>query len=493
MALLKKKPRQARLLDSVGVAAWYADTRYGTGAIVKGSDGNLYRGRAPNLSVAPTLTTADDGKWELFHATADFTVNVAASGARFTSVAEALSFLRNGRIGQAATATIQIANGTYDLTTNTVTVDHPSRNRIVIRGDPTTPANVVLKWSGNTTGFLLTGTGGECTFKGMTLIGNADADLPYPGHAGVTSWTPIARPYGNAAANGDGIGCYHGGEARLEDCVVKKFLHGISAWYSKAHVHCLRVDGFNCWDSALFAYQGSSFYSESSRWHHNGSSHTGITTGLGYGIIGEDAGGICQSSEIDHNLVAGVLTNNANGGVYEQNNFHDNPAAFLRKLGGAMELYDNTFSGNDITVIDFPGWCWKWGTVTSGNAMDVFAHSTIADGRVFYQSPPADGNKVEFPVFFQETGIYRCHTIGISGNNVGIVDWRVTTPGAVTTVVKSGQDRYLASEVRNIIMSFDFAVTAIGTHTIEARINGKNGSSSDYYHTISKMWFERIG
>ena len=120
-----------------------AATAYTVGAMVTGSDGNVYRALVTTTGNNPT---ADGGSnWELATANANTTLNVPS---RFATFGAAWNFLQNSQIGQGYTVTVQFADGTYSFGATRFSLNHPQGSQIAILGNTTTRANVVLNFSG---------------------------------------------------------------------------------------------------------------------------------------------------------------------------------------------------------------------------------------------------------------------------------------------------------------------------------------------------------
>lgn len=66
-----------------------------------------------------------------------------SSGNPWASITTALDFLDDKLIDTGSTVTINIADGTYNIPT--LSLSHPNLNRIIISGNTTTPSNVVLQ------------------------------------------------------------------------------------------------------------------------------------------------------------------------------------------------------------------------------------------------------------------------------------------------------------------------------------------------------------
>jgi hypothetical protein len=95
----------------------------------------------------------------------------------------------------------------------------------------------------------------------------------------------------------------------------------------------------------------------------------------------------------------------------------------------------------------------------------------------------ANGDSLTFS-FVLAAGTYTFSVMGQTGVNRGIIDWYVDD-----SIVLTGQDWYNGSAIFNTIIVGSVTITTSGKHVLKATINSKNGSSSGYYMSLTKMWF----
>jgi hypothetical protein len=97
------------------------------------------------------------------------------------------------------------------------------------------------------------------------------------------------------------------------------------------------------------------------------------------------------------------------------------------------------------------------------------------------QTSPANADYLTGSVFLNK-GTYTCNVIGASSAGNGLLDW--TLDGVSQT---TGQDWYSGSTVYNVSKTFTLTVPFTGYHTLRGTVNGKNGSSSNYYYIITQI------
>lgn len=157
--LLMAKPPHAVASVPGGYAA---DLDYGRGALVVGSDGNVYR--ALDAVKGKDPVAAKDETWQLAHAAFDITLDVPG---RFESIEKAFAFLAGATISDTATVTIQLAPGTYERK-GPLAVGHSQGNRVVLKGSKD-PSNTSLKF-GRGSGIVVD-DGKRLRMEGMVLEG----------------------------------------------------------------------------------------------------------------------------------------------------------------------------------------------------------------------------------------------------------------------------------------------------------------------------------
>lgn len=101
----------------------------------------------------------------------------------------------------------------------------------------------------------------------------------------------------------------------------------------------------------------------------------------------------------------------------------------------------------------------------------------------FFQSSAADGNIIQTTVMLK-SGVYDVYVLGITANNRGKIDWSLD--GGTPFI--SGQDWYNVATQQNITKTGTLTVASSGRHRLRATVNGKNGSSSNYFVVITAVW-----
>ncbi len=116
---------------------------YSRNSYVTGLDMNIYRSLCPTKGNDPTNDGGEN--WELATVNTSATLDVPA---RFSTFAAAWAFLQNAMIGQGRVVTIKFADGNYSFGASRFVINHPQGSQIAIVGDTTTPAKVILNFSG---------------------------------------------------------------------------------------------------------------------------------------------------------------------------------------------------------------------------------------------------------------------------------------------------------------------------------------------------------
>lgn len=138
------------------------DVAYGRGSLVVGSDGNVYR--ALDAVKAKDPVAAKDATWQLAHVAFDTTLDVPG---RFDSIEKAFAFLAGVMISDAATVTVQVAPGTYEMK-GPLSIGHSHGRRVVLRGGKD-PAKTTFGFSGG--GGIVVDNARNVRIEGVTIQG----------------------------------------------------------------------------------------------------------------------------------------------------------------------------------------------------------------------------------------------------------------------------------------------------------------------------------
>lgn len=153
------------------------------------------------------------------------------------------------------------------------------------------------------------------------------------------------------------------------------------------------------------------------------------------------------------------------------------------------ELLNAQLSGNlDFLHDDFPpkrAMLWHASSlVTGGNALARSANNSQLFNCLCRQDPAANGDEFT-QSFFLRAGTYTFKVLGYETMTSGKVDWYLDG-----TVFATGQD-WANGSTYNVIKSVsDVQVTEGGVHVLKGKVNGKLGSSTDYFLYLTAMWFE---
>ena len=134
--------------------------------------------------------------------------------------------------------------------------------------------------------------------------------------------------------------------------------------------------------------------------------------------------------------------------------------------GGAYPQYFSAF------FIDF-----KYsGTLTTNY------DSTQMFNNYWYQSSPSNGDEFTIPVLL-DAATYTFTVVGATESDCGMLDYYLNS-----TLIASGQDWYSSGHVANIIKTFSYTISTPGLYTFKIKVNGKNGSSNNYYAVFTRVW-----
>lgn len=133
--------------------------------------------------------------------------------------------------------------------------------------------------------------------------------------------------------------------------------------------------------------------------------------------------------------------------------------------------------------------CWMdENKILTGNAQTSEFNASQQYATMSYRASPADGDSFSQNIFLA-TGTYTLGVLGVTNSLYGKVDWYL---GA--TKIADGQDWYSADQVYNITKTqASINVATAGIYELKAVVNGKNGSSSNYYLVLTKFWMTRTG
>lgn len=132
--------------------------------------------------------------------------------------------------------------------------------------------------------------------------------------------------------------------------------------------------------------------------------------------------------------------------------------------------------------------CWNMLTIApdvvgQGTWVRFVSTNYLYNGSI-YDATPLDGDN--FTVNFRcPAGTYTLHFNDIQGASYGIVD--VDIDG----VEVGSKDMYSAGSVFTNVEEITGIVLSRGDHTLKFRIDGKNGSSSNYFINLSHVSLQR--
>lgn len=117
-----------------------------------------------------------------------------------------------------------------------------------------------------------------------------------------------------------------------------------------------------------------------------------------------------------------------------------------------------------------------WGAIALPSQRYLFA---------WQNSSHANGDELQYPLFMA-AGTYTIYFFCATTNDAPLVDVEIDGTPVVT-----GVDFYsVTATVYNVVLSASITIPADGNVTLGLKINGKNGSSSNYYLTLNKLWIK---
>lgn len=183
--------------------------------------------------------------------------------------------------------------------------------------------------------------------------------------------------------------------------------------------------------------------------------------------------GLAAARPVTPNVAAGVAP------IYYET---DAPGAFIwdgsawQPVGGAGEAAKRaTCWADEFLMYDVGNTPGTWQSSTN---VTVARYATYSS-----QAVDANGDYVTCSLILK-AGTYNMHALGVTTSGSGIIDW---TLDGVSVV--AGQDWYAGSFIVHQVDSAGITVVGDGYHVLRGTINGKNGSSSGFLFSLTKIWF----
>ena len=149
-----------------------------------------------------------------------------SSGTPWATIAKALTWLKNKFIATGGTITIQLADGTYN--NQEEIIYNNSSNKILIKGNSTTPANVTLIFSSNENG-IITQKNSYLNINGLKITGSNKSEWA----AGFRSESGSKMYVTNCISDNWGVGARSiiSGYIQITDCILNNCNQGNSVGY----------------------------------------------------------------------------------------------------------------------------------------------------------------------------------------------------------------------------------------------------------------------
>lgn len=115
-----------------------------------------------------------------------------------------------------------------------------------------------------------------------------------------------------------------------------------------------------------------------------------------------------------------------------------------------------------------------------GGSIVINANSAMRFFQFGDQATPGNGDVIEASVWL-EVGTYDVVVCGLTSTDRGKIDWSLDG----LSPFMSAQDWYSGSAAYNVIKTGTLTVSVPGRHLLDATVNGKNASASNYYFSIA--------
>lgn len=299
----------------------------------------------------------------------------------YATIQAALDYIEDKTISAGSTVTIQVADGTYNLSAG-LTINHPQGSLIRLVGNETTPANVVLS---------VAGAGFDClTVSNGHTLGYLNGFKFYKTVKALAADNTTAI----LANNGATIICG-------DDIVVDNWYYGIAA-RNGSTIECDYAQVDHSGDVGIWAFCGSFVQCR------NAVSNNAIdvANNLGFGIQAEYGSSVdCQSASATGCRIAGIAAlSNSHVRSLSSTTSTNTGSGLLARDGGTIEAHGATSSSNTRYGIE-----------------------SIADGHTYYSSITTSGNTISNhapKAYFDNTEALGARIVSDDG------DFRIDSSGA---------------------------------------------------------------
>jgi len=364
------------------------------------------------------------------------TINVPS---QFATIQDAFNWLANKTIASGTTVTIQVADGTYTLTSG-INANHPQGSQIRLVGNETTPDNCIITVSaaptfdalivsnGNTLGYLngfrftLASKAGRANNNAAVLANNGATIICGP-KVKTNNWY-----YGIAARNGSFVSC---------DYAV--------------------VD--NAGDVGIWAFVGSTVYCR----YASSSNANDNANGYGYGFQAEYGSAMdCSNASASGCSIAGIASlSNSNLRAISATSSSNTGSGFLARDNGTIENHSSTANSNTrygeerITggVIHGSGVTLSTNTLGATSGFAYFDNSASLGGRIAVNGTGRIDNNGAAGWFFNTSG----------GPQLEVSHTASTSSWPLLTGSSTDAPRIVA---QGGAANLDFAVQAKGTGSV---------------------------
>lgn len=350
------------------------------------------------------------------------TLNVPSE---YPSIQSALAYLEGKTISSGTTVKIQVADGTYTITSS-INANHPNGSQIQILGNEGTPANCILQVVGNPSFDVLSVTNGNVLgrLNGFRINCTVKAGL-------ANNFTGVL------ANNGATIICGN----KME---VNNFYYGIAA-RNGSFVECPGALVTNAGDVGIWAFCGSTVFCDGA----TSNNASDVTNGFGYGFQAEFGSTLVGANLSASGCYKAGIASLSNSTCRTHNSTcnANTGSGFLSSAGGQIECNGSSTTNNSRYGIEITEYANIIGLVTNtGNTLGAannfaFLSATGGQARVSSSVGPlrVDTNDAS-PIYFNTVNGLQFSVRSGPSSTVNRVEVSGATTGNAVAIYSEGSD-----------------------------------------------------